>query len=149
MARESRWSRYWRIVSRVPRGRVTTYGEIASLAGRPRGAREVGYALSSLRGAAHRVPWQRVLGKRAGAFAGISLLDPMGAGVQRDLLEREGVVFDERGRVSLQRYGWPPEVALRSGSRSRSGSPFDYGRAARALRSGRTDERPRSRSRSR
>jgi methylated-DNA-protein-cysteine methyltransferase-like protein len=102
------WSRYYRIVSRIPRGRVTTYGEVARLAGSPRSARHVGYALAALRGARHRIPWQRVLGKRPGEFAGISLLDPMGAAVQRALLEREGVRFDERGRISLARHGWRP-----------------------------------------
>jgi methylated-DNA-protein-cysteine methyltransferase-like protein len=108
MAPPPGWTRYYRLVSRIPRGRVTTYGEVARLAGRPRGAREVGYALAALRGAAHAVPWQRVLGKRPGGFAGISLLDAVGAGAQRVLLEREGVAFDERGRVSLERFGWRP-----------------------------------------
>jgi len=100
------WSRYYRIVMRIPRGRVSTYGEVAKLAGRPRGAREVGYALSALRGSKHRVPWQRVLGKRPGDFAGVSLLDPMGAAVQQALLEKEGVEFDGRGRVALGEFGW-------------------------------------------
>jgi methylated-DNA-protein-cysteine methyltransferase-like protein len=95
-------------VARIPRGRVTTYGEVAAMAGRPRGAREVGYALAALRGSRTRLPWQRVLGKRPGRFAGISLLDPMGAAVQRDLLEREGVPFDERERIALDRFGWQP-----------------------------------------
>jgi methylated-DNA-protein-cysteine methyltransferase related protein len=103
------WSRYYRIVSRIPRGRVATYGGIAALAGRPRSAREVGYALSALRGTAHALPWHRVLGKRAGDFAGISLLDAVGAAAQRDLLEREGVALDEQGRVSLARHGWRPQ----------------------------------------
>jgi methylated-DNA-protein-cysteine methyltransferase-like protein len=95
-------------VARIPRGRVTTYGEVARLAGRPRGAREVGYALAALRGAVHRIPWQRVLGKRAGDLAAVSLLDPVGAAVQRRLLEEEGVAFDGRGRVSLAAHGWRP-----------------------------------------
>ena len=96
------------MVKRIPRGRVTTYGAVALLAGRPRGARQVGYALSALHGTSHRVPWQRVLGARGKGAAGVSILDPMGAAVQRHLLEREGVAFDERGRVSLSRYGWSP-----------------------------------------
>ncbi|BDG10659.1 MGMT family protein [Anaeromyxobacter paludicola] len=101
------WERYYRIVRRVPRGRVTTFGAVAALAGQPRAARQVGYALSALKGTKHDVPWQRVLGKRSGDTAGVSLLDPMGAAVQRDLLEGEGVAFDERGRVALARFGWP------------------------------------------
>jgi methylated-DNA-protein-cysteine methyltransferase related protein len=89
------------------------------LAGRPRHARHVGYSLAALRGVRHRVPWQRVLGKRAGGWAGISLRDPMAAAAQRALLEREGVEFDERERVSLERFGWRP----RTGQRRRSPSP--------------------------
>jgi methylated-DNA-protein-cysteine methyltransferase-like protein len=96
------------VVSRIPRGRVATYGQVAMLAGRPRAARQVGYALSALRGARHRIPWQRVLGSRPRALAAISILDPMGSAVQRALLAGEGVEVDERGRVSLERFGWKP-----------------------------------------
>ncbi len=102
------WSTIYRVVARVPRGRVTTYGAVAVLAGRPRGARQVGYALAALRGTRHRIPWQRVLGARPRRMAAVSILDPMGAAVQRALLEREGVAFDARGRVSLERFGWKP-----------------------------------------
>ncbi len=102
------WQAFYRVVQRVPRGRVVTYGRVALLAGRPRAARQVGFALSALRGSRHRVPWQRVLGARPRGMAAVSLLDPMGAAVQRAMLEREGVVFDERGRVSLEEFGWVP-----------------------------------------
>lgn len=100
------WSLFYRVVRRIPRGRVATYGQVALAAGRPHGARQVGYALAALRGAAHDVPWQRVLGARGRGTAAISILDAVGAGVQRELLEREGIAFDERGRVSLERFGW-------------------------------------------
>ncbi len=102
------WDVYYRIVARIPRGRVATYAQVALLAGRPRAARHVGYALAALRGTHHRLPWQRVLGKRAGAWAGIAIRDPVGAATQRLLLEREGVAVDARGRVSLERNGWRP-----------------------------------------
>lgn len=102
------WAEIYRIVRRVPRGRVTTYGAVALLAGKPRGARQVGYALAALRGARHAVPWQRVLGARPRGMAAVSILDPMGAAVQQQLLEREGVAFDARGRVDLGRFGWTP-----------------------------------------
>jgi len=111
------WSRYYRIVARVPRGKVATYGQVAALAGRPHGAREVGYALAALRGSAHALPWHRILGKRAGDFAGISLRDAVGAGAQQALLEREGVVLDGRGRVALARFGWRPRGAPPRGRR--------------------------------
>jgi methylated-DNA-protein-cysteine methyltransferase-like protein len=96
------------VVARIPRGRVATYGQVAMLAGKPRAARQVGYALSALRGTRHAIPWQRVLGSRPRGLAAISILDPMGSAVQRALLEDEGVLVDERGRVSLQRFGWTP-----------------------------------------
>ena len=107
------WVVFYRVISRIPRGRVATYAQVAMIAGRPRSARHVGYALAALRGSRHRVPWQRVLGKRGGPWAAISILDPMGAATQRLLLEREGVEFDARERVSLERYGWRPRSASR------------------------------------
>ena len=102
------WLPYYRIVRRIPRGRVTTYGDVALRAGKPRAARQVGYALSALRGTRHRIPWQRVLGARSRGFAAISILDPMGSAVQRALLEAEGITVDDRGRVSLERFRWAP-----------------------------------------
>jgi methylated-DNA-protein-cysteine methyltransferase-like protein len=105
-AQPAGWEAIYRIVRRVPRGKVTTYGAIAALAGKPRGARQVGYALAALRGTRNDVPWQRVLGARPRGLAAVSILDPMGAAVQQKLLEDEGVVFDARGRVALARYGW-------------------------------------------
>jgi methylated-DNA-protein-cysteine methyltransferase-like protein len=99
------------VVRRIPRGRVATYGQVALVAGAPRAARQVGYALSALRGTRHRIPWQRVLGARSRALAAISILDPMGSAVQRALLEAEGVLVDERGRVPLDRFGWKPRGA--------------------------------------
>ena len=101
------WTAYYRVIRRIPRGRIATYGSVASMAGKPRGARQVGYALAALRGARHDVPWQRVLGARPRHMAAISILDPVGAAVQQRLLEQEGIRFDERGRVDLARYGWP------------------------------------------
>jgi len=92
------------VVRRIPRGRVATYGQVARVAGLPRQARLVGYALNALPdGRVTRVPWQRVINAQgrvsARAFAGSEA-------VQRKLLEREGVVFDARDRVDLERFGW-------------------------------------------
>lgn len=104
------WSDFYAVIRRIPRGAVATYGQVALVAGRPRAARHVGYALAALRGARHRIPWQRVLGARPRGRAAVSILDPMGAATQRLLLEREGVRFDERGRVSLAEHGWRPRA---------------------------------------
>ncbi len=117
------WALYYRVVRRIPRGRVATYGDVARIAGKPRGARQVGYALAALRGAKHDVPWQRVLGGRPRGFAAISILDPVGAAVQRRLLEAEGVRFDDRERVELDRYGWPRRRARPPRARRGAGPP--------------------------
>jgi methylated-DNA-protein-cysteine methyltransferase-like protein len=90
------------VVSRIPRGRVATYGQIARLAGIPRQARLVGYALHALP-AGTRVPWQRVVNAQGG------ISTPGGHdSVQHNLLEREGVRFDSRGRIDLDLFLWAP-----------------------------------------
>jgi methylated-DNA-protein-cysteine methyltransferase-like protein len=100
------WEEIYAVVRRIPRGRVATYGDVAAALGRPRGARQVGFALAALRGAKHDVPWQRVLGSRPRGRAAVSILDPMGAAVQEAKLRKEGIRFDARGRVDLDRFGW-------------------------------------------
>src|SRR5579871_3767860 len=96
------YQRIWAVVRRVPRGRVGTYGQIARLAGLGRAARQVGYALHSLP-AGTTVPWHRIIN----AGGKVSRRSIPGAEItQRILLEREGIKFDPRGRVSLDRFGW-------------------------------------------
>ena len=93
--------RVYAAVRRIPRGRVATYGQVALLAGTPRGARAVGWALRALRGRqASKVPWHRVVG------AGGRLSPRAGGGesLQRTRLRAEGVAF-RRGRVDLRRHG--------------------------------------------
>lgn len=96
----------YKLVRRIPRGRVATYGQIAALAGFPRHARQVGYALAALRDSHADVPWHRVV-NAGGAVS--RRADPGGEDYQRILLEGEGVEFNERGRLSLPRYQWRPD----------------------------------------
>jgi methylated-DNA-protein-cysteine methyltransferase-like protein len=97
-----RYERIYRVVGRIPAGRVATYGQVARLAGIPGHARQVGYALAALTDA-RRVPWHRVIN----AKGEISLrAEPGFEAMQRRLLEREGVVFGANGRVSLARFAW-------------------------------------------
>lgn len=92
------------VVRRIPRGRVATYGQVAALAGLARQPRLVGYALHALPSST-AVPWHRVINARGM----VSVRSDGAASLsQRLLLEREGVQFDGRGRVSLERYQWRP-----------------------------------------
>jgi methylated-DNA-protein-cysteine methyltransferase-like protein len=90
------------VVRTIPRGRVLTYGEVARRAGFPRGARVAGYALHGAKGS---VPWQRVIGQRRAGVGQISIRDPIGAAVQRQMLEKEGVKFSPSGGIDLARFG--------------------------------------------
>jgi len=100
--RSNAYRRIWDVVRRVPPGRVVTYGQVASLAGMPRRARQVGYAMHSLPEGSD-VPWQRVINSR-GEVSPRST--PGWDDVQRRLLEAEGVRFDRAGRVDLERFRW-------------------------------------------
>ena len=97
-------------VSRIPRGRVATYGQIAVLAGMPNHARLVGYALNALPDKSG-VPWHRVVNAR-GRISDRSDGSPM-AIVQRLLLEGEKVRFERNESISLRRFQWRPEIKIR------------------------------------
>lgn len=113
------FERVRRVVKKIPRGRVMTYGDVARAAGMPGAARVVGYAMRAL---GRSVPWQRVLGRRSPRTAHVTIGDPRGKAEQRRLLEREGVRFDARGGVSLADFGWPkaPRPARRQAPSERA-----------------------------
>ncbi len=104
--RRERWPRILAVVRKIPRGRVATYGQVAALAGLPGAARQVGYALHALPEGS-TVPWHRVINARGEVSP---RAQPGWEGFQRQLLEAEGVVFDRRGRIDLQRYRWDPDA---------------------------------------
>jgi len=91
------------IVSQIPRGRVTTYGDIAALAGWPSHSRMVGRTLLYSPGA-EKLPCHRVVNKEGRTAPGWSR--------QRPLLEEEGVYFKANGLVDMKRYLWTPSTDL-------------------------------------
>ena len=95
------------VCSRIPRGRVATYGQIARLAGMPRCARTVGYAMAGCQDAT--VPCHRVVDRFGGTKA---CFDTHSPGTQRALLEAEGVLFRLDGTVDLERCQWEPSVSV-------------------------------------
>ncbi|HYQ17839.1 MAG TPA: MGMT family protein [Polyangiaceae bacterium] len=104
------FERIRRVVVKIPRGKVMTYGDVARAAGLPGAARAVGYAMRAL---GRTVPWQRVLGRKNPRSAHITIVDARGKAEQRRLLEKEGVKFDPRGAVPLATFGWIPRLPKR------------------------------------
>ena len=94
------FEKIYEVVKSIPKGKVATYGQVALLAGNPRWARVVGYALH-VNPEPGIIPCHRVVnreGKVAPSFAF------GGEGVQRQLLESEGIVFESDGRIDLEKY---------------------------------------------
>lgn len=100
--------RVFKLVRRIPSGRVMTYGQIAELLGEHYTARTVGFVMH---GAGDAVPWHRVInGRGACSTGGIVLPHDK----QQRMLEAEGVEFNANGRCNLEQYLWLPDVKQRS-----------------------------------
>lgn len=98
-----------RFIKKIPKGKVATYGQIAKLAGKPQGSRGVAWILHSC-SKSHALPWQRVLNSKAQ----ISFPASSAAYLrQKRLLEKEGVRFDERGRIDFKKYQWKKKAIAR------------------------------------
>ena len=105
MDRETRLKRIWETIQDIPRGRVANYGQVAEIAGIPRGARQVAYALRHAPKELE-LPWHRVI-----TSSGKSAFD---AGsrhfrMQRDRLREEGVVVPN-GQVDMSQFRWQPDL---------------------------------------
>jgi methylated-DNA-protein-cysteine methyltransferase related protein len=91
------------VVRRIPLGWVATYGQVAAMAGLPRRARLVGRVLQRL-DPVTKIPWHRVV--NAKGEVSYSLSRNGGDALQRRLLEKEGIRFDNRNRLDLERCRW-------------------------------------------
>jgi methylated-DNA-protein-cysteine methyltransferase-like protein len=92
------FERVWRLVRRIPRGKVATYGQLSELIDRRLTPVGIGWAI---RAAGETIPWQRVVNGRGGIST-----NKEHPGLQRALLEAEGVRFEPGGLIDLSRYGW-------------------------------------------
>ena len=100
------FDRVYALVARIPRGRVSTYGQIARMLGAPRAARTVGWAMHD-NPHGSRVPCHRVVQQGGTCSPNFRIGDP---DAQRRLLEREGVQFLLNGRIDMQAHQWRPEL---------------------------------------
>jgi methylated-DNA-protein-cysteine methyltransferase related protein len=95
------WNPVYRLIKRIPRGKVTTYGELARALRLSGGARAVGYAMAACP-SGRGIPWHRVVG----AGGHLRIPEPHGS-LQRRLLEAEGVKIEE-ARINMTIFGWSP-----------------------------------------
>jgi len=107
------WNPVYRLIKKIPRGRVTTYGELARTLRLPGGARAVGYALAACPNG-YGIPWHRVVGAR-----GYLRIGEPHRSLQRQLLRSEGVDL-ESGRIDMTLFGWSPLHGPRKRPRPRS-----------------------------
>jgi methylated-DNA-protein-cysteine methyltransferase-like protein len=98
------FERVWRVVRRVPHGKVVTYGQVSLEIERRLSPVGVGWAVRAAKEGS--IPWHRVVN----AAGGIST-DGEHPGLQRAMLEAEGVQFGLDGRIDLARHGWPAPSA--------------------------------------
>lgn len=96
------FERIYDVVCQIPKGCVATYGQVAFLAGNPRWARVVGYALHS-NPRPGEIPCHRVVNREGRVATNFAF----GGGLtQREWLENEGIVFESDGHIDLATYGW-------------------------------------------
>ena len=95
------FEKIYEVVKSIPKGRVMTYGQVASVVGNPRLARVVGYALHQ-NPDPKNIPCHRVVNREGNVADGFVF---GGGEIQRQRLEAEGVVFEKNGRVDLKKYG--------------------------------------------
>src|SRR6202040_551811 len=99
----------YRLVKKIPRGRVTTYGELARALRLKGGARAAGHAMAACP-TGRGIPWQRVVGS-----GGRLLIREPYAALQRKLLESEGLVLAEKRILDFRNFEWNPAKARRRG----------------------------------
>ena len=101
-AKSMNWNSLYKLVKRIPRGQVATYGQIARVLRLRGGARSAGRAMAACP-SGHGIPWHRVVG--AGGY--LRIPEPHGS-LQRRLLEAEAVTIDGT-KVDIARHGWSPK----------------------------------------
>ena len=102
---EKRNERIWATIRDIPQGCVASYGQIAEIAGVPRGARQVGYALRHLPNG-HDVPWYRVI-RSSGKIAFEKGSDAFNEQAKRLMMEDVAIL---EGRIDMQKYRWQPDL---------------------------------------
>jgi len=97
-------ARVYEIVKAIPVGRIMTYGQIAEILGEGYTPRTIGFVMHAAD--TENVPWQRVINSQGACSTGRMTVP---VNLQQQILEDEGVKFNEKGRCDLNAYRWSPE----------------------------------------
>lgn len=98
----------YKIVLQIPPGKVMTYGQISLLLGEKLSAAGVGWAMNATPSDERKIPWHRVINSRGGVSTNKIL--NVAPNLQKNLLEAEGLVFNEQGLIDLKTYQWKPNT---------------------------------------
>jgi len=109
------WEPVYKLVKRIPRGRVTSYGALAKALRLRGGARAAGYAMAACP-SGKGIPWHRVIGA-----GGKLLIREPHSSLQRRMLESEGIAINGK-RVDMKKFEWTP-AKNRTKSKSRAPRP--------------------------
>jgi methylated-DNA-protein-cysteine methyltransferase-like protein len=107
MNEESFSNRVKQVIRQIPKGKVATYGQVASIAGNYRAARQTAWVLHAS-SEKDKLPWHRVINRQGK----ISLKPGEGYEKQKQLLLSEGIIFDEKDRIKLDEFLWNPQNDL-------------------------------------
>ena len=116
--------RVYKIVRRIPRGRVMTYGQIAYMLGEGYTPRTVGFVMHG--SDESNTPWQRVINSQGRCSTGRLVLP---SDKQQRMLEQEGVKFDKTGRCDLEEFIWNPPRRTKDKAEAAKGRGALYGRS--------------------
>ena len=98
------FDKVYEIVAQIPKGKVTTYGLIAEACGIRLSARTVGWALNKAAGS--NLPCHRVVNRRGALTGKMHFGNP---NLMKELLQSEGIEFNQKDEVNLEKHLWKPE----------------------------------------
>jgi methylated-DNA-protein-cysteine methyltransferase-like protein len=108
----------YRLVLRIPPGRVMSYGLVARALGAGYDARAIGNIMHATPDDGRQIPWHRVINSQGGcSTAGLTTPPDL----QQRLLEAEGIVFNEKGRCQIEKYLWSPPEYEAEANQAKSG----------------------------
>lgn len=96
-----------KIIKKVPKGKVATYGQIAALSGNPRNARMIAGILHRY-SEKENLPWHRIINSQGKISLGLN----DGYKIQKSLLESEGIVFKDK-KIDLNKFQWSPRMPIK------------------------------------